>query len=128
MATMQSTVDRLPEIDLAPLSRPTLPTGVYRLYAIAFDLDTTKLKELYHNASWNNGYADISRILEEEGFNWAQGSVVMADPKANIDAVKTVLAAQRLARELPWFREVVSDFRMFRIEENNDLSLAIAKA
>jgi virulence-associated protein VapD len=42
-----------------------------------------------------------------------------------IDAVKCVLAAQRLARELPWFGQSVGDIRMLRIEENNDLGPAI---
>jgi virulence-associated protein VapD len=34
-----------------------------RMYAIVFDLDTDKLKALYHNTSWNNAYKDIEKVL-----------------------------------------------------------------
>jgi virulence-associated protein VapD len=124
MTAMQSALDRLIEMDLAPLSRPALPTGVYSLYAIAFDLDTSALEANYHNTSWKNGYGEIRRILEEEGFTWTQGSVHMGDPD-KVNAVSCVLTAQRLARELPWFSASVRDMKMFRIEENNDLMPAI---
>lgn len=40
-------------------------------------------------------------------------------------AVTCVLAAQRLARELPWFGASVRDIRMLRIEDLNDLGPAI---
>lgn len=39
-----------------------------RMYAIVFDLDTDKLKALYHNTSWNNAYKDIEKVLVKEGF------------------------------------------------------------
>ena len=71
------------------------PTGTQRLYAIA-----------------------------DEGFAWRQGSVYFGDP-ARVDAVTCVLAAQRLATELPWFSRCVRDIRMLRIEENNDLGPAV---
>lgn len=35
-----------------------------RMYAIVFDLDTDKLKALYHNTSWNNAYKDIEKVLK----------------------------------------------------------------
>ena len=38
------------------------------MYAIVFDLDTTVLQTAYHNASWNNAYSDIRRVLETCGF------------------------------------------------------------
>lgn len=122
---MQSTVDRLTEMDLALLEAlPPPPTGARRLYAIAFDLDTEQLQTDYPNDSWRNGYKDIRRILTEEGFTWKQGSVMFGDPE-KVDAVRCVLAAQRLARELPWFSSAVRDMRMLRIEENNDLLPAV---
>jgi virulence-associated protein VapD len=74
--------------------------------------------------SWRDAYAEIRRILVEEGFEWQQGSVYFGNP-SRIDAVTCVIAAQRLARELPWFGESVRDVRMLRIEENNDLGPAI---
>jgi virulence-associated protein VapD len=95
-----------------------------RVYAITFDLDTDTLQQAYPSESWCNAYMDIRRVLIEEGFDWQQGSVYFGNPK-HVDAVKCVLAAQRLARELPWFGESVRDIRMLRIEENSDLGAAI---
>jgi virulence-associated protein VapD len=95
-----------------------------RMYAITFDMDMETLQQAYPNDSWRNAYVDIRRVLIEEGFDWQQGSVYFGNPK-HVDAVKCVLAAQRLARELPWFGESVRDIRMLRIEENNDLGTAI---
>ena len=95
-----------------------------RMYAITFDMDTETLQQSYPGDSWRNAYVEIRRILIEEGFDWQQGSVYFGNP-SRIDAVQCVLAAQRLARELPWFGESVRDVRMLRIEENNDLGPAI---
>jgi virulence-associated protein VapD len=95
-----------------------------RMYAITFDMDTETLQQAYPGDSWRNAYVEIRRILVEEGFDWQQGSVSFGNPN-RIDAVRCVTAAQRLARELPWFGESVRDVRMLRIEENNDLGPAI---
>lgn len=94
------------------------------MYAIAFDLDIEILQQQYPSESWRNGYADIRKILVEEGFRWKQGSVMFGGPD-EVDAIRCVLATQRLARELPWFPQAVRDVRMLRIEENNDLSPAL---
>lgn len=91
-------------------------------YAIAFDLDTDILKQTYPTPSWNNAYGDVRKILIAEGFNWQQGSVYFGGPEVN--AVRCVVAAQRLANQLPWFKASVQDIRMLRIEEMNDLSEA----
>ena len=45
-----------------------------------------------------------------------------------INAVTCVLAAQDLARSLPWFSACVRDIRMLRIEEFNDLMPAVQQA
>jgi virulence-associated protein VapD len=99
------------------------PPNRKTMYAIAFDLETELLQEHYPAASWQNGYRDVRRILEAEGFIWRQGSVYFGDDTVN--PVKCVLTAQRLTRELPWFAAVARDVRMLRIEENNDLRPAI---
>jgi len=99
------------------------PTGL-RLYAIAFDLHVDSLRQHYSATSPNNAYAEVRAILEDEGFAWRQGSVYFGDP-SRVNAITCVLAAQRLARELPWFTKCVRDIRMLRIEENNDLGPAI---
>ncbi len=102
----------------------SLPIGAGRLYAIAFDLVVEQLRTHFSATSPNNAYAEVRAILEAEGFAWRQGSVYFGDP-ARVNAVTCVLAAQRLAAELPWFSKCVRDIRMLRIEENNDLAPAI---
>ncbi|MDD9212901.1 hypothetical protein [Aeromonas dhakensis] len=92
-------------------------------YAIAFDLDTDTLKQSYPNASWNNAYGDIRKVLEPLGFSWQQGSVYFGGDQIN--AVKCVLAAQKLSNTFAWFKASVRDIRMLRIEEMNDLLPAL---
>ncbi|MDE2422417.1 MAG: virulence factor [Gammaproteobacteria bacterium] len=92
-------------------------------YAIAFDLDTDTLKQLYPNASWNNAYGDVKNTLTRLGFTRQQGSVYFGEP--SMTAVRCVLAAQALSREYAWFKPSVSDIRMLRIEEMNDLEPAL---
>jgi len=117
---MMSEETLLPAFDLA-----SPPAGAQRMYAIAFDLIVDELRARYSATSPNNAYADVRAILQSEGFLWRQGSVYFGAPD-RVDAVTCVLAAQRLANELPWFSACVRDIRMLRVEENNDLGPAIA--
>jgi len=100
-----------------------LPTGRARMYAIAFDLDTTQLQQEYPNPSWQNAYNDIRKTLIPLGFIWQQGSVYFGD--RTINAVQCVLAAQALSQAYPWFKTFARDIRMLRIEELNDLPPAL---
>ncbi len=93
------------------------------MYAIAFDLDTETLKQSYPNPSYTNAYGDIRKVLEPLGFAWQQGSVYFGGNEMN--AVKCVMAAQALSRQLTWFKASVRDIRMLRIEEMNDLEPAL---
>lgn len=92
------------------------------MYAIAFDLDTAQLQELYTGNAWNQAYADIRKVLVAKGFTWQQGSVYFGNEQTT--AVKCVIAAQELASTYPWFKGCVKDMRMLRIEEMNDLTEA----
>lgn len=92
------------------------------VYAIAFDMDVEQLRTNYGDP-YNNAYLEIRRVLQQHGFTWQQGSVYFGGP--DITAVTCVLAAQDLARSLPWFAASVRDIRMMRIEELNDLMPAV---
>lgn len=116
-------LDRLDISELTAGSALPAPGGI-RMYAVAFDLDTETLRERYPTPYPEHAYNDIKKRLVEDGFTWTQGSVYFGDPK-RVDAVKCVIAVQRLAKELPWFQYAVRDIRMLRIEENNDLLPAI---
>lgn len=97
------------------------------MYAIVFDLDQDMLGKTYHAPSYTNAYGDIKKTLEAHGFNRQQGSVYFGDV-SKVDAVTCVLAVMDLAKQNPWFAPSVSDIRMLRIEDNNDLMPAVKKA
>lgn len=95
------------------------------MYAITFDLDTKALEQHYPNQSWRNAYADIERFLLDFGFERQQGSVYFGDKQ--VDAVTCVTAVQELSQSYAWLEKCVTDIRMLRIEELNDLMPAIKK-
>lgn len=89
------------------------------MYAIAFDLDTDQLRELYDGSSWNNAYFDIRRELESRGFRWQQGSVYFGnDDVRSKDCIRAVMDLDAL---FPWFRPSVRDIRMMQITEEDTL-------
>ena len=92
-------------------------------YAIAFDLDTDTLSKTYNGNNFTNAYTDIKNVLEKYGFSRQRGSVYFGDEK--VDAVRTVVAARKLATKYEWFKPSVRDIRMLRIEDDNDLMIAI---
>ncbi len=97
------------------------------MYAIVFDLDQDSLEKTYHNSSYKNAYTDIKKTLALHGFDRQQGSVYFGDV-SKVDAVTCVLAVMDLAKNNPWFAPSVSDIRMLRIEDNNDLMPAVNRA
>jgi virulence-associated protein VapD len=96
-----------------------------RVYAICFDLDQERLAQHYRGASPNNGYAEIRNVLINYGFHPQQGSVYFGDEHQT--PVTCVMAVQAVQQACPWFRHAVSDIRMLRIEENNDLAPALGE-
>ncbi len=96
-----------------------------RVYAIAFDMEIESVRKNYGDP-YNNAYLEIRKILEKHGFVWQQGSVYFGGNQVN--AVTCVVAANDLAKKLPWFIKSVRDIRMLRIEELNDLMPAIKQA
>jgi virulence-associated protein VapD len=124
MAEM-SMVTTLKPAPAAELFAPAFPLGKVRVYAIAFDMDIESLRTHYGDP-YHNAYLEIRRLLQRHGFQWQQGSVYFGGEEIN--AVTCVLAAQDLARSLPWFSASVRDIRMLRIEEFNDLMPAVQQA
>jgi virulence-associated protein VapD len=93
------------------------------MYAIVFDLDVSMLEKMYPNPSWRNAYRDVGELLRRKGFERQQGSTYFGGDATT--AVDCVLAVQELGRTYSWFAPSVTDIRMLRIEENNDLSPAL---
>src|SRR5436309_7660756 len=114
-----------PQVGIIRQGLPPAGRKEGRVYAIAFDMDIDQLRANYGDP-YNNAYLEIRRVLQRHGFTWQQGSVYFGGP--DVTAVTCVLAAQDLARSLPWFAASVRDIRMLRIEELNDLMPAVRRA
>ena len=93
------------------------------MYAIVFDFDTDMLRQTYPGSSWNNAYTEVRTYLTSRGFEWMQGSAYFGDE--TVDAVRCVRTVQKMAKKFAWFTPSVRDIRMLRIEENNDLKVAL---
>ena len=96
-----------------------------RVYAICFDLDQEQLGIHYPGDSSTNAYDAVRRVLEVYGFHRQQGSVYFGND--TVTPVTCVMAVQAVQKRYAWFGKVVSDIRMLRIEEHNDLLPAIAE-
>jgi virulence-associated protein VapD len=94
-----------------------------RMYAIAFDLDQEQLRIHYPGNIPTNAYEAIRRELEAFGFVRQQGSVYFGNE--HVTPVTCVMAVQAVQKRHGWFAKTVSDIRMLRIEEHNDLMPAI---
>lgn len=108
----------------SPWGAATGPKGG-RMYAIAFDLDQEMLRAHYPNAAYNHAYDDIRRVFADFGFTRQQGSVYFGNE--TVTPVTCVMAVQAVQRQYTWFARVISDIRMLRIEEHNDLMPAVGE-
>lgn len=93
------------------------------MYAISFDLNISSLEKYYTGNNWQNAYGDIKKFLADRGFGGQQGSVYFGNENTN--AVNTVMTVNLMSKEFLWLKNCISDIRMLRIEENNDLSPAL---
>lgn len=100
------------------------PKKADRMYAIAFDLDQEQLGIHYPGNSATNAYSAIRGVLEKFGFHRQQGSVYFGNE--TVTPVTCVMAVQAVQKKYHWFGKSVSDIRMLRIEEHNDLLPAVA--
>jgi virulence-associated protein VapD len=98
------------------------PAGL--VHAIALELDVDQLRA--HHADPASAHLEVRRVLARHGITWQQGCVYFG--AANVTSVACVLAAQDLARSLPWFAASARAVRMLRIEEMNDLMPAVRAA
>jgi virulence-associated protein VapD len=83
------------------------------VFAIAFDLDTTKTRKA-HPKGLTQAYLDIRGVLEKYGYI----SVYTSD---NEDLAGLVMAMNALKAQ-PWFPASVRDIRAFRVEQWSDFT------
>lgn len=86
------------------------------MYAIAFDLIISELKKHYKDP-YNNAYAEVKKILEENGFFWIQGSTYATEGN-----LKVLFRAIQSLKKLRWFCLSVRDIRAFKIEDYSDFT------
>ena len=96
-----------------------------RVYTIAFDLDTERLGIHYPGNSPNNAYEAVNRVFSRFGFHRQRAASIFGNE--SVTPVTCVMAVQAVQKQYSWFGKVVSDIRMLRIEEHNDLMPAIAE-
>lgn len=95
------------------------------MYAITFDLNQEMLQRTYGKENFNNAYADIKRELAQHGFERQQGSVYFGTKEKTV--VEIIIAVQEISEKLKWLAPSVTDIRLLKIEEFNDLMPAIEK-
>lgn len=83
---------------------------------IVFDLDTELLKNSYHNNSWNNGYADIKRVLNRHRFNNIQGTVYLSE--LGVRQAHGTIALQEVAIRFDWFEKCVSNVQFYDLADD----------
>lgn len=83
---------------------------------IVFDLDTKRLEEAYHNDSWRNAYADVSRVLTRHGFNNIQGTVYLSNP--GIRQAHGTIALQEVAVRFEWFGQSVKNVQFYDLADD----------
>lgn len=88
-------------------------------HAIIFNLDSGLLSSCYPGSDPISAYSVLKTYLEKHNFVRLQGNLYLGDD--TVDAVKTVLVAQKLSNKFPWFKASVQNMRMLRIEDDNDL-------
>jgi virulence-associated protein VapD len=103
-----------PPFDALVSARPTAQG-----YALAIDLDAERRRV-------DAADQDLRRILQQHGFDRHQGDVHYGGE--SVTAVTCVLAAQDLARSLPWFAASARQVRMLRVGESDDLMPAVQRA
>ncbi len=87
------------------------------MYALAFDLTISNLKE-YYGEPYNNAYFEIKELLKKNGFEWVQGSTYMT---TNDDLTALVKAIMELSK-IDWFKKSVRDIRGFKVESWSDFT------
>ena len=87
--------------------------------AIMVGINPARLQEMHRNSSSQNANSAIAKRLRDFGFEYRQGSVYFGDDSVGV--VPFVLAVPSVVRDFDWFEPSITDIRMLKIENNNDL-------
>jgi virulence-associated protein VapD len=115
------------------------------MYAITFDFDTRCLEQHFTPVDdtqqldidmdiilpagsseqakryYPKAYTLVRRYLEQNGFEWRQGSVYFFKDRTLQDNLVVLKIIKRLAKKYPWFLDCSRDVRILKIEAENDV-------
>ena len=91
------------------------------IYAVAFDMDTKCLEREY-GKSYPNAYKDIGDVFKRYALVNVQGSVYLGASSW----LECVSALQEMVAHHEWFGQCVRNVRVFRVEDDNDVTQLIA--
>ncbi|MRJ11619.1 virulence protein [Ornithobacterium rhinotracheale] len=86
------------------------------MYAIAFDMNISDLKENYGDP-YHNAHSEIKRVLESNNFYWIQGSTYATEGD-----LRTLFKTIEILKDIKWFCLSVRDIRAFKIEDYSDFT------
>jgi virulence-associated protein VapD len=90
------------------------------MYAIAFDMVVTDLKE-YYGEPYNNAYFEIGKVLRNYNFFNTQGSVYLTENNNMANLYRAIEALKKI----DWFKKSVRDIRAFRVEDWSDFTSVV---
>lgn len=86
----------------------------------AFDLKTDRYSPLYNYYDYlSAAYKDIKEFMEDNGFEWRQGSVYISKASLSNKQVRNIIV--KLCQELPWLSECLNKFDVTNIGRQHDL-------
>ncbi len=71
-----------------------------------------------YNKPYNAVYYDIKNILQQNGFEWIQGSTYLTRSEDMGNVVKAVMALSKI----DWFKKSVRDIRGYKVENWSDFT------
>jgi virulence-associated protein VapD len=74
------------------------------MYAVSFDMEVAKLKEHY-GEPYNKAYDEIRLMMNDLGFEWAQGSLYIA--KNELNTLTAVYKVINKLSSVQWFKQSV---------------------
>lgn len=89
------------------------------MYAVAFDMEVSKIKE-YYGEPYNPAYDEVRKTMDMLGFDWVQGSLYLARHDKN--SLTFVYKAIDTLKNIEWFKQSVRDIRAFKVEDWSDFT------
>lgn len=91
-----------------------------RMCVVLIDIDQDLVQRHCPEYTLDGAYDALSKVLRLYGFTIRQGGFYFREDRF-VTSFTGVLMVMDLVRRHPWFRNVVTDIRMLRVEEATDM-------